>query len=123
MKQPALYAVGPVVLAGRFGLVSVAGDGRPLSGYLLAGTHLVCGDMECTLPAGHTRLPVAAVAGRTLQLAQSVAEEVRAFSHWALIGGTGYEIVQLAADALHVGDYPLVADEVVTLLHQRMWTR
>ena len=114
---------GPVVLAGRFGLGSVAGDGRPLSGYLLAGTHLVCGDMECTLPAGHTRLPVAAVAGRTLQLAQSVAEEVRAFSHWALIGGTGYEIAQLAADALHVGDYPLVADEVVTLLHQRTWTR
>ena len=114
---------GSITLAGRFGCLSVAADGRPLRAYLLDGTRLACGDLECALPCGHTHLPVASVADRTLRLARPVPDDLRSFTECVLVGGTGYDVEEISGDVIRVRDYPVVEGEAVTLLHGRAWTR
>ena len=112
---------GPVTLSGRFGLVSADAAGEPLGAYLLDGTRLACGDVECALPRGSTRLPVSSAEGQTLHLAQTVPDDLPIAC--ALVGGTGYDVEEVAGAAIRVRDYPAVADEAVTLLHDASWTR
>ena len=93
---------GSITLAGRFGCLSVAADGRPLRAYLLDGTRLACGDLECALPCGHTHLPVASVTDRTLRLARPVPDDLRSFTECVLVGGTGYDVEEISGDVIRV---------------------
>ena len=114
---------GPITLSGRFVYVSVDAEGQPLRAYLLDGTRLKCGDLECSLPRGRTELPIASVEGRTLRLQQRVPDEVLSDVEYLLIGGTGYDIEEVSDDVIRVRDYPLVTGEAVTLLHGRTWAQ
>ena len=122
-SDDAEHTFGPITVSGRFAYVALAGDGEPVRAYLLDGTRLKYGNMECSLPCGRTELAIASIEDRTLRLAQEVPDGLLASVEYVLIGGTGYDIEEITGDVIRVRDYPLVGGEVVTLLHGVAWER
>ncbi len=108
---------GPVTLAGRFGFVSVATDGKVLQAYLLAGTQLRFGDTSISLAAATTTLKVAGIEGRTFRLAEPLPANTALPGTYVLAADTGWEIESADAQSITVRDYPVVPCEQLTLLH------
>lgn len=111
--------IGPVTLNGRFGFVSVDGNGKVLQAYLLAGTKLSCGQTKMTLPEAMIPLQVKSVAGRTFRLSENLPRGLRAEGLCLLAGETGYEIESAAEDSITVRDYPAIDCEKIKILNAR----
>jgi len=110
---------GPVVMAGRFGFVSVDPKGRLLRAYLLNGAELRFGDQKLALSWARMPLRVASVEGRTFSLKEDIPEDMPPVGAYLLAGGTGYEIESAAGRSITVRDYPALACEVVEVLNSR----
>ncbi|MFO7945319.1 MAG: heparinase II/III family protein, partial [Armatimonadota bacterium] len=67
---------GPVSMTGRFGYVSVDGEGRVTRAYLLAGTDLRCGEVHIHIPAGRVKMEVERVSDRSFHLTDPVPEDM-----------------------------------------------
>ena len=100
-----------------------------MSGYLLAGTRLACGELEISLPAPSTTRKVRSASGRTFHLAARLPPGAAAAGGYLLADGpvprsdkaprprTGFEIESATADSITVRDYPVVACDEVEVLH------
>lgn len=121
---------GPVSVAGRFGFVSLNGQGRATQAYLLGGTGLKCGDLKIELPAATESLKVRSVHDRTIRLAQPLSAAVAGAATLVLARGpkplasaagvpmpqTGFDIESAAGETITVRDYPALPSDTVTVL-------
>ncbi|MFV2068224.1 MAG: heparinase II/III family protein, partial [Pirellulales bacterium] len=113
--------IDSVTLAGQFGFVSRGASGKTQQAYLLAGTRLQCGDVELTRETATTGLKVASVEDRTFHLVDILPEGSVTAGQYVLGGGTGYEIESAGQRTITVRDYPIVACDEITLLHDAFW--
>lgn len=107
---------GPVKLAGRFGFVSVAADGRLLQGYLLDGVNLSCGATSLALPRPRIELAVDHVEGRTFHLGEQVPAELAGRGTHLIAADTGYEVESCGPATITVRDYPAIECERISAL-------
>ena len=108
---------GPVTLDGRFGFVTTDSGGNVRRAYLLAGSHLVCGDVEITLPVASFPLKVESVDGRTFHLGETLPQDLTAPGRYVLAGETGYEIESTTQNSVTVRDYPAIECDQIRILN------
>ncbi|MFW6438349.1 MAG: hypothetical protein ACOCZ7_04970, partial [Armatimonadota bacterium] len=106
---------GPVQMAGRFGFVSLRGDGSVRALYLHEGTSLAVGDKGVELAEARITRAVASVEDRTITLAEALPEGLTLTGAYVRGGGTGWEIENAAGNTITVREYPVIEMDEVTI--------
>lgn len=111
--EPRSY--GAVEMAGRFGFVSLGGDGSARALYLHEGALLRADGQAIELADARITRAVASVDGRTMTLAEPLPEGLVLEGAYARGGGTGWEIESASGRTITVREYPLIPLEDVTI--------
>ncbi|MDH7568777.1 MAG: hypothetical protein QHJ73_04240, partial [Armatimonadota bacterium] len=106
---------GPIRMAGRFGFVSLDGEGRVCRACLVEGTELTCQGHAVKLEAARVTRKVTEREGSQLTLDAPLPGGASLVGRTFLTGETGFEIAAVEGKTLRVRDYPFVGGEEITL--------